>query len=408
VLRRDFIDWVRGVAVIAMVVWHTADGWLQVWARTGQSWSALRFIGGLAAPSFLLLAGVGAAFAARSDRARARPLRVTVARGLEIVLIGYALRLQTWLVDAAAITKLHLVRGWLPIVLGYALLFLSLRSVEKRPGHAKHLAIAGGLLALIGLSQVPWLAPGRLLRLLQVDVLQAIGASLVLLAIFERAWRVLQRPKLALALGLAVATLTEPLSALLPGVLPVPLAAYLGKFAPAWGAPAPALFPLFPWFAYACFGAAYGTLLQNRGERDEAFIVHAGLAGALLALVTSEAHHPVQHVIGALPWLVHPLRVAFRTGLVLVLLLAGWLWTHGRRGRLLIAYGRASLRVYWAHLLVAYGVLGSPWQKHLAVGEWAARLLLLLGAMWLLTRLGTRTPRSARPSPRLDVAVAPE
>jgi uncharacterized membrane protein len=404
VLRRDFIDWVRGVAVIAMVVWHTADGWLHVWARTGQPWSVLRFVGGLAAPSFLLLAGV--ALAARPDRTQHQPLLVTLARGLEIVLIGYALRLQTWLIDAAAITNLHLLRGWLPIVLGYALLFSSLRSIEKQPTRAKHLALAGGLLALIGLSQVPWLAPGRLLRLLQVDVLQAIGASLVLLALFERAWRVLQRPALTIALGIAVATLTDPLSMLLPGVLPVPVAAYLGKFTPAWGAPAPALFPLFPWFSYACFGAAYGTLLRTRREHhDEAFIVHAGLLGALLALLTSEAHHAVQHLIGALPWLVHPLRVAFRVGLVLVLLLAGWLWTHGRRGRLMVAYGRASLRVYWAHLLVAYGVLGSPWQKHLAMGEWAVRLVLLLGAMWLLTRLGTR---GARGTPRLDVAVAPE
>lgn len=393
--------------MIAMVVWHTADGWLHTWARTGQSWSTLRFVGGLAAPSFILLAGAGVALAARPDRGP-KPLIVSLARGLEILLIGYALRLQTWLIDAAAITNLHLVRGWLPIVLGYALLFLSLRAVDKQPGRAKHLALAGALSALVGLSQVPWLAPNRLPRLLQVDVLQAIGASLVLLALFERAWRLLQRPALTLVLGIAVATLTDPLATLLPGVLPVPVAAYLGKFAPAWGAPAPALFPLFPWFSYACFGAAYGTWLRTRGDRDEAFIVHAGLGGALLALITSEAHHPVQHLIGQVPWLVQPLRVAFRVGLVLVLLLAGWLWTHGRRGRLMIAYGRASLRVYWAHLLVAYGVLGSPWQKQLAMGEWAVRLVLLLGAMWLLTQLRTGAPRGARGKPRLDVAVAPE
>jgi len=391
VSRREFIDWVRGVAVIAMVVWHTADGWLNAEVRTGQSWAVLRFVGGLAAPSFLLLAGVGVALAARPDRVRAVPLLVSLARGLEIVLFGYALRLQTWLIDAAAIRNLHLVRSWLPLLLGYALLFGSLRTIAKQPARAKQLAVAGGLLALVGLAQVPWLAPGRLPRLLQVDVLQAIGVSLVLLALFERSWRLLQRPWLALALAVGVAALTEPLSFLLPGVLPVPLAAYLGKFAPAAGAPAPALFPLFPWFSYACVGAAYGTLLRTHGEHDERFIVCTGLGGALLALLTSEAHHPVQHLIGAAPWLVHPLRVAFRTGLVLVLLLAGWLWAHGKRGRLLIAYGRASLRVYWAHLLVAYGVAGSPWQKHLAMGEWATRLLVLLFAMWLLTRIGRNT-----------------
>jgi uncharacterized membrane protein len=412
VSRREFIDWVRGVAVLAMVVWHTADGWLNTGVRTGQSWAVLRFVGGLAAPSFLLLAGVGVALAARPDRGRDQPLVVSLARGLEISLFGYALRLQTWLIDAAAGRDLHLVRSWLPLLLGYALWFASLRAIAKQPSvgsraeqprriwtRAKPLAVAGSLLAGVGLAQVPWLAPGRLPRLLQVDVLQAIGASLVLLALFERYFRGLQRPWLAVTLGVAVAALTEPLSFLLPGMLPVPLAAYLGKFAPAPGAPAPALFPLFPWFAYASVGAAYGTLLRSRRENDERFIVCTGLGGALLALLTSEALHPVQHLIGTAPWLVHPLRVAFRTGLVLVLLLAGWIWAHGARGRLLIAYGRASLRVYWAHLLVAYGVAGSAWQKHLAMGEWAARLLLLLFAMWLLTRIGADAAVAARSRP---------
>jgi uncharacterized membrane protein len=397
VQRRDFIDWVRGVAVVAMVVWHTADGWLLLGERVGQGWSVLRFVGGLAAPSFLLLAGAGLALAARPDRQRALPLIDALARGLEVMLIGYALRLQTWMVDAAAVTKLALLRGWLPIALGYALLFLSLRSTATQAERAKRLAVGGAVLALAGFVQVPWLAPGRLPRLLQVDVLQAIGASLVLLTLAERRFRLLQRPLLALALGAAVASLTEPLAWFLPGSLPVPLAAYLGKFPAAAGLPAPALFPLFPWFAYACIGAAFGTLLRNSGERDELLVVKAGVGGALLALATSEAHHAVQALITALPWSVQPLRVAFRTGLVLVLLLAGWLWAHGTRGRCLVPYGRASLRIYWAHLLVAYGVMGAPWQKQLHMGEWAARLGLLLVLMWLLTLIGAGQPRPRAP-----------
>jgi len=379
-----------------MVVWHTADGWLLVGERVGQSWSTLRFIGGLAAPSFLLLAGVGLGLAARPGRMLAQPLLDTVARGLEVLLVGYALRLQTWMIDAAAVTKLYLLRGWLPIAVGYALLFWSLRVQGRDVARAKRLALAGTALAIVGLVQVPWLAPGRLLRLLQVDVLQAIGASLVLLTLAERRFRLLQRPLLAITLGLAVASLTDPLARLLPGFLPVPIAAYFGKFAAGPGAPAPALFPLFPWFAYALVGGAYGTWLRNSGERDETLIVKLGVAGALLALLTSEAHHAVQVLIGAAPWTVQPLRVAFRVGLVLVLLLGGWLWTHGRRGRLLVPYGRSSLRIYWAHLLVAYGVLGAPWQKHLHMGEWAARLVILLVLMWLLTLVRAPGARPAR------------
>ena len=396
VQRKDFVDWVRGIAVVAMVIWHTADGWLTTDVRVGQSWAVLRFIGGLAAPCFLFLAGTAVALSAREDRSAAQPLIVAVARGLEIMLVGYALRFQTWMIDAAAITHLYLVRAWLPLGVGYALLFVSLKVLAEGAPEAKRrarwFALAGASLVVLGLAQVPWLAPGRLPRLLQIDVLQAIGASLVLLALGERKLRLLQRPWLACALGAAIALCTEPLWTVLPSVLPVPLAAYLGKFEPAQGAPAPALFPLFPWFAYACVGAAFGTALRLYRAETERVVVAAGVAGALLAIATSEAHHFVQSWVALAPWCVHPLRVAFRTGLVLVLLLGGFLWADGTRGRLLVAYGRSSLRVYWAHLLVAYGTLGHPWQKHLSMGEWAARLVPLMGVMWLLTRVGKSAP----------------
>ena len=181
----------------------------------------------------------------------------------------------------------------------------------------------------------------------------------------------------------------------LPGLLPVPLAAYFGKFAPGPGQPTPSLFPLLPWFAYACFGAAFGARLRASSASD-AVIVHAALIGALVALLTSEAHGFVQRAMAAHTWSVPPLRVAFRSGLVSVLLLSGWLWTQGRRGRVLVAYGQASLRIYWAHLMVAYGVLGAPWYKRLALGEWAARVVLLLAFMWLLSQLRTRAPLPLR------------
>ncbi|MDB4986258.1 MAG: hypothetical protein JWN04_1436 [Myxococcaceae bacterium] len=373
-----------------MVIWHTADGWLLPTVRVGQGWAVLRFVGGLAAPSFIFLAGAAVGLAARAGRTREQPVLVSITRGLEIVLFGYALRFQTWLIDADAITQLHLARSFLPLGVGYALLFLSLRALPTQPVRAGRYAVAGSLLVVAGLSQVPWLAPGRLPRLLQIDVLQAIGASLVLLALGERSFRLLQRPGLAILLGALVALLTEAVSSMLPGVLPVALAAYLGKFAPAAaGLPQPALFPLFPWLAYACIGAAFGTKLRTAGEHSDHYVVAAGLAGATLALCTSEAHQAVQSLMTAVPWSVHPLRVAFRVGLVLVLLLAGWLWAQGKRGRVLVSYGRASLRVYWAHLLIAYGSLGHPWQKQLQMAEWATRLLLLLGLMWLLTRIGS-------------------
>jgi len=372
---------------VAMVLWHTADGWLQPGERVGQSWVALRFVGGLAAPSFLFLAGTGIALAARTDRAP-RSLLAELARGLEILLFGYALRYQGWLIDANAIGKLYLLRAWLPLGLGYGLLYLSLRSLDGPRRRALGCALLGVLCCALGFVQIPELAPGRLPRLLQVDVLQAIGASLVLLTLGERACALLQRPALAAALGLATACATGAVYDMLPGPLPVPMAAYLGKFSAPVDAPVPALFPLFPWFSYALFGAALGTLLRIRSAALDRIVVFAALAGALLALLTSESHRFVQLSIAQQAWLVHPLRVAYRIGLVLVLLWIGWLWAEAGRGRILVRYGRASLRIYWAHLLVAYGVCGSLWHKRLTMGKWAAGVSLLLAAMWLLGRIG--------------------
>ena len=390
VRRKRFVDWARGIAVIGMVLWHTADGWLQPELREGARWSLLRFVGGFPAPCFLFLAGTGAALAARENADRG--LRHALARGLEIMLLGYALRLQTWLIDGGGLLRLGLVRAWLPLVLGYVLLW---RSLHARREHAGKLAIVGVIAVVVALVQVPYLAPGRLPRLLQVDVLQAIGASLVLLALGERWLRLLQRPWLAIGLGLTAALATAPVALLLPGLVPVPIAAYIGKFPVAAGQPTPALFPLLPWVSYACFGAALGSWLRMRAETD-AVVVLAGVLGAALALLTSEAHAPVQNLIAVAPFSVHPLRVLFRVGLVLTLLLIGWLWANETRGGLVETFGTASLRVYWAHLMVAYGALGAAWHKRLGIGEWSALAALLLVAMWLLASIRRRAvPRTA-------------
>lgn len=397
--RMRFIDWARGIAVIAMVIWHTADGWIAPALRIGQGWSLLRFIGGLAAPSFLMLAGVGAALAAR-EHAKPGAHLAALTRGAEIVLLGYVLRLQGWLIDAGGLVRLHQVRAWLPLGAGYVLLFFAMRALPTARDRAKRLVLIGLGAVLIGLVQVPLVAPGRLPRLLQVDVLQAIGASLALLALGERRVRLLQRPALALALAALVALATEPISAILPSVIPVPIAAYLGRFDPPKGQPAAALFPLFPWFSYACAGAAVGTFLRQ-SPRVERVVVLGGIVGAAIVLTTSEAHAPVQLLIRNAGWIIHPLRVLFRVGLVLVLLLVAWLWVTDRRGRVVVAYGRASLRIYWAHLLVAYGVLSAPWHKRLDMGDWLAFAFLLLALMWLLALLRKR----ALVRPRMEAST---
>jgi uncharacterized membrane protein len=398
VARLPFIDWVRGFAVVAMVLWHTGDAWLRPGLHDGQGWLFLRFVGGLAAPSFLFLAGVGAGLAAKggaTPEQRRKAWLGSLGRGLEIVLIGYLLRYQTWLIDAAAIRQLWAARAWLPVGLGYGALVLAARKLESAPRAAFYWALGGVVLVAAGYLQVESVAPGRLRKLLQVDVLQAIGMSLVLLTLLERGLSLLQKPRWLLALGLAVACATVPLGSLMPGPLPGWLAGYLAQWAPPPGQPPASRFPLFPWFAYACFGAAVGWLLRVQRQHAERLVLLLAVGGAALAMITSEGHPLIQDLIALQPWTVAPLRVAFRVGIVLALFVVGHVWASGTRGRVLLDFGKTSLRVYWAHMLFAYGLLGRALQQSSSYAMWAGWVLVLLAGMWGLAQLGTR-PATAR------------
>jgi uncharacterized membrane protein len=380
-----------------MVLWHTGDGWLRPGLKAGEGFFFLRFVGGLAAPSFLMLAGVAAALGARPVRDRAQAnqaFRAAFARGFEVWVLGYALRLQTWVVDAAALQNLETYRAWLPLLAGYVLLLLGGRALAARPRRSLALGVAGVLLIAIALLQVEGVAPGRFLRLLQVDVLQAIGASLMLLAAIERFLNLLQRPLWLLLLGVTVALLTEPLAAHLPGPLPIPLAAYLGRFRAPPGMPNPALFPLFPWLAYALVGGSFGAYLRLFPERTERTVMTSLLLGAALSLATSEAQPFVRAVLRDFPLSVPLARASFRIGIVLLLMGVGYAFARARSARLVLDFGRASLRIYWVHLLFAYGILARPLRAKLGYGSWFGLALLLLVAMWGLSQLGGRAKRS--------------
>jgi uncharacterized membrane protein len=176
------------------------------------------------------------------------------------------------------------------------------------------------------------------------------------------------------------------------------VAAYFGKWPSPKGIPAAALFPLFPWLAYAFVGAAVGAVLRRHRDDPGGALLVLATAGAALSLATSESHAFVSNAHVLLPWLVAVTRVAYRVGIVLLLLLLGYAWTGVVRGRLLVDFGRASLRVYWVHLMFAYGILGRLLQRQSSYAEWAFWVLPLLAAMWILTQIGRRAhPKSVAP-----------
>ena len=57
-MRRGYIDWLRGLAVLIMVEAHTLDAWTRAPDRATTIFGLGGILGGFGAPLFLFLAGV--------------------------------------------------------------------------------------------------------------------------------------------------------------------------------------------------------------------------------------------------------------------------------------------------------------------------------------------------------------
>ena len=98
--RLDYIDVLRGVGLLCMVVDHAYDWWLVEAANRGPWGRATEFIGTLAAPIFLVLVGVSMVLATDSRRTQGALDRQLVwrfiQRGLMIALWGYVVNLSVF------------------------------------------------------------------------------------------------------------------------------------------------------------------------------------------------------------------------------------------------------------------------------------------------------------------------
>jgi uncharacterized membrane protein len=101
-----YLDWLRGVAVFVMILWHTVDSWHVRDGRQTAGFLTVSFLAGWAAPLFLFLAGVslpmaGLARVARGE-GRATAARALMNRGWQVFLIAHLFRLQSFLLNPGA------------------------------------------------------------------------------------------------------------------------------------------------------------------------------------------------------------------------------------------------------------------------------------------------------------------
>jgi len=342
--RLDYVDWLRGLAVLLMMQTHAYDGWLSAAAKQTGFFRASRLAGGYPAPLFLFLAGLSLALLTDARLRGGAPVprvrREATRRCLEVC--GYAV----------------LFRLWMFVTCGFA-------------------------------------KPSDLLR---VDVLNCIGLSMLLVGGLALA-AVERRVRLARSLGLAAAiALLTPLAWDLPWPDSIPF--WLRGY---WSGRAPgAFFPLFPWAGFTAVGAAVGVLLASARQAGAEGRRVLGLAALGAALV------PTALLLDRLPspyprldfWWTSPNYFLIKVGILLLLLGVAWAWCRApwvRWPSPLRQLGRTSLLVYWVHIELVYGGIVAPGVRgRLDVAEASLGLLLLSLAMLGLSLVRTGWRRGAR------------
>jgi uncharacterized membrane protein len=343
--RIDVVDWLRGVAVVLMIVAHGSDAWLLPAAKSGALYGVIRIASGIPARLFLLLVGVSSAIQFEAGMAQGvdgRALRARLAnRGLQVIALAYLFRLQEWLLS-------RFYGGWE--------------------------------------------------ALFRVDILNAIGASMLVVALVAtpRNGRRQILPSLALAgIFLGLGPLIGP--AHFPAWLPRPITSYLGGQRPmAW-------FSFFPWGAWALVGVAVGHLWvgasRNPGRLGRCFFF-TFLAGAVSAsaVVMVRAIDPrVIRYPSEVVQQMGPGTFFHRLGLIGMLAGIGFVWCRALDGRfsVLRQLGRTSLLIYWIHIEFCYGSLVYALRGRFHIPGAALLMALLTLLMLGVSVLKTRYSRPA-------------
>jgi hypothetical protein len=357
--RLLFIDMFRGFAVVAMIQAHVSNATIRDSIQRTSSFHYLDIFNGTISGCFILIAGfaVGLYLEKKWDEviSGGPSLWKQVRRLLFVWFLGYWLHVPLW----------------------------SLRGMLN-------------------------LDAGQTMRFARVDVLMLIAFSLLLiigLALVIRNRKAHALTTLALGLGVIAATPfvydVDPSS-----FLALPLSGYLNNHPTNT-----ALFPLFPFSAYAFLGSFLSWLyleLQERGQAHRLFLV---------LLIGGAASTAAAFALFYLPWSFHdyrdvakasPRSFMMRFGAVSFMFALTFFYEQWRKPQksFLAVLGQESLFVYAFHLLVVYGSVFVPYHLAHNVGKTlsytqsfalSALLIIAVSAVtWGWHTLKTKAPRAGK------------
>src|SRR5690349_9058987 len=98
--RFPFLDWMRGLAVVVMIQCHAFNSFVRMDVREGGPYIFSQFVGGMAAPLFLFMAGMTFAFQMdsleRREPSAGRRWLASLRRAGYIMAIALAFRASNW------------------------------------------------------------------------------------------------------------------------------------------------------------------------------------------------------------------------------------------------------------------------------------------------------------------------
>jgi len=334
VKRFPFLDWMRGLAVLVMIECHTFNSFARLDVRNGGPYVLSQFVGGMAAPLFLFMAGMTFGFQMESlerrEPNRWRRWLVALRRAGYIMAIAFAFRISNWIASM------------------------------PRP---------------------------EISEITKVDILNSMGLAMgafAAAAVFDGKNRV----RFALGGALAVAVLAPVIESLSWSGTPQLIVEYL--------APGPnrGRFPFFPCAAYVGFGLAAGAIVKRTAERtaERTAAAHMDRLMQWCALIgfalifTAQYFSNIPFSIYPAPdfWRSSPALVLIRVGISLAMLAGAYLWTEygaAARWSWMQALGQTSLLVYWVHVMLVYGNIVKHWKRSLSIPETALAFAVVTALM---------------------------
>ena len=363
----------RGLACVLMIQAHCYDSWLNPEARKTLLYRWSQELSTLPAPIFLFLSGVSFALVTEGLRQKNKPhsqiFKTALLRGAEILGLGFLLRVQEF-------------------VLGY--------------------------------PKSPWT------DLLKVDVLNILGVSIILMALFWRLVNVrssaeegidhevgrqiaesIGRQRIcaigfSLLIAGVIAIATPPLwTTHRLSFLPWMLESYINGVHN-FSSPTPWIFSIFPWCGFAFVGLAFGSFLfSDFAQRKEvAALSIVGAIGALACALSLWWDYSGVRIYAVYDyWHSSPNFFLMRCGILLLLTLAVFVWcrwgwvTAGFSP--FIQFGKTSLLVYWVHIEFVYGRLSILPKFRSAIPLATAGMVVIFAAMLGISIWRTRAKKGA-------------